>query len=137
MPQLPKSGEDAKCYDTGNLLAVETYIREKVLSFKQVVSMAALHELYGLNVGDSRYRSKLKTILTDKFPNQLSFIPIHHNKPDVVMSTEAISDYFQLPDNTAMLEQADTIIRNDILNYCTAIPDVSWPPDISELQSGK
>ena len=80
-------------YDTGNISAVETFIRENVLALNQVVSMGALHMLYGLNVSDTRYRSKLKKVIKDKFPDQLSFISFHHNKPEVVMSTAAIGEF--------------------------------------------
>ena len=34
-----------------------------------------------------------------------------------------------------MVEQAATIIRDDILDYCKIVPGIGWPPDITVLQS--
>ena len=34
-----------------------------------------------------------------------------------------------------MVQQVASIIRDDILEYCKDLPDVGWPPNISELSS--
>ena len=51
--------EDEENY-TGDFDVVVQCINGRVLCGNQAISMAALHEVYGLRVRDKRYRGKLK-----------------------------------------------------------------------------
>ena len=58
--------ESERCI--GNFDAVVECINERVMGENQALSMAVLHEIYGLFPKDTRYRSKLKKMNFD-FPN--------------------------------------------------------------------
>ena len=56
-----KNINENNCESTvGDLDTVIAYINIKVLDENQTVSMSKLHSLRGLNVGNNRYRGKLK-----------------------------------------------------------------------------
>ena len=48
--------------------------------------MTYLHQLYGLNPGDSRYRSKLKSRKQNIFPSELIFVKVKTNTAEIVLS---------------------------------------------------
>ena len=49
---------------------VEKYVKEEIIGQNRAVSMTVLHELYGLEIGDCRYRH---TLLQEYFPGQFLF----------------------------------------------------------------
>ena len=59
---------------SSNFDLVKEYITDKILDQKQAVSMRVLHEIYGLNPGDTRYRNNLKSRIQQAFPNKIAFL---------------------------------------------------------------
>ena len=49
---------------------IKDYTIEHIIRDGKAVSMSVLHELYGLNVGVSKYRNKLKKKREEHFPKQ-------------------------------------------------------------------
>ena len=55
--------------------------------------MKILHEIYGLGVDDTRYRSKLKQSLKDYFNDNISFLQFtNKNTEEVIANTGYIVD---------------------------------------------
>ena len=47
-------------YEKGDFDKVKKFINSHTIEEEQCISMKILHKIYGLGVGDTRYRSKLK-----------------------------------------------------------------------------
>ena len=77
---------------SGNLELVKEFIKSNIIEGNQAVSMAVVHEIYGDgNLGDTRYRSKLKQKILDIYPEQLYFLTVDEKTPQVIVSKEGIS----------------------------------------------
>ena len=73
-------------YSTGNFDVVKEYINTKVITESQAVSMKTLHEIYGLNVTDVRYRGKLKSRIENEYKDRILFLQPQKNIPLVLIS---------------------------------------------------
>ena len=122
-------------YQSGNFDAVKQYIQDSVILGEKAVSMIFLHELYGLNPGDSRYRSKLKNRIQTCFPTELLFVTANANKAEIVINKTVFDNgvHHSIDKETSIKEVASTI-RSDIITYCNSLPEMSWPPKIAEME---
>ena len=98
--------------------------------------MKLLHQIYGLGIGDTRYRNKLKKRLEQDFGDNITFLKSNNvHLPEVVIS----SDYFTLEtviqNNKQTLENAAKILRDDILQKFKTYSPKTWPPSIEEIMS--
>ena len=97
--------------------------------------MRLLHEIYGLNVGDCRYRGKLKKKIECAFPNELAFVAAKVNTAEVVICKSVFeSTYHCSIDKTTTVDEAALLLRKDILEYSSSLPQQSWPPRVDELE---
>ena len=71
-PQTSTKNDDVELSATGDFQAVKDIISRQITDGKQAVSMAILHEVYGLGVGDTQYQSKLKARIIREYGNRLS-----------------------------------------------------------------
>lgn len=127
------AGENPLTYDKGNFEAVESCVAEDIVRLGMVVTLKHLHGLYGLGVGDSRYKSKLKDRLYKRFGDSITILYSQNKDPsEVVISSECIDRFITCtPDDT--LEKAAKIIADDTLEKFKDYPEVSWPPSTEEL----
>ena len=65
---------------------MKEFIRNSVILEGKSVSMTYLHQLYGLNPGDSRYKSKMKSRIQNIFPLELIFVKVKTNSAEIVLS---------------------------------------------------
>ena len=72
-----------------NFAAVNEMILRDVIEMGKVVSMKILHQVYGGNVDDKRYRGKLKMMIMKKFPKEILFVQCSNNAVEVVINAEA------------------------------------------------
>ena len=87
--------------------------------------MSVLHAIYGLNPGDKRYRNKLKGRIQSYFKEKLYFLFIDKNTPEVVINREAIESHTLFNDSAHIVELAAMLLRGDILNYASSIPELA------------
>jgi len=115
---------------------VKEYICKYVISEGKAVSMTELHEIYGLGVGDKRYRGKLKKRIEERFPDDLIFVTAKVNNPEVVISQQVFKNSIHHSiDRNATVVEAASLIREDIKNQYKGDPvDATWPPNLSKLQ---
>ena len=73
-------------YSTGNFDAVKEYVNTKVITESQAVSIKTLHEIYGLNVTDVRYRGKLKSRIENEYKDRILFLQTQKNIPLVLIN---------------------------------------------------
>ncbi|MEM7299099.1 MAG: hypothetical protein AAF391_12640, partial [Bacteroidota bacterium] len=122
-------------YESGDFDRVKQYINDSVISQGKAPSMTFLHQLYGLCPGDSRYRNKLKSRIQNSFPLQLLFITAKTNTTEIVIS-KTIFDNAVHPsiDKYSSIVEVASTIRTDIKTHCENLPEMSWPPNIKELE---
>ena len=75
-----QDNDNGTTIDTGDLESVTKCVKEQILMQNQAISMNVLHELYGLQTHDTRYRNKLKNRLQSAFPDQLCFLQQEQNQ---------------------------------------------------------
>ena len=97
--------------------------------------MSALHYLYELHTGDTRYRSKLKNRIQSAYPEKLLFLRLDQKMAEVVVSSEGVKSHYVFNDHDQMIKQAADYLRNDIHEYAKRIPELNWPPCLDELNS--
>ena len=119
----------------GDFEAVIDCIQKRVLSQNQAVSMALIHEIYGIYTQDTRYRSKLKSRIQSHFPEKLFFVSVGKTVPEVLISKDGINShtFFNNPD--FIIQEAAETLRSDILDYANSMPKLKWPPYIDDLTS--
>ncbi len=71
----------------GDFDQVKKCIEEKILSQNQAISMRILHDLFGANTEDTRYRSKLKARIQAAYPDKLFFLTVDANTAEELKNT--------------------------------------------------
>ena len=96
--------------------------------------MKVLHESYGLGVGDTRYRNKLKQRLKDCFKDSTSFLPsTNKNIAEGVVNTVCVTGTFFV-DEEGQIRASAKSLKEDNLNKYDELQDLNWPPTSEELQ---
>lgn len=97
--------------------------------------MIVLHNIYGLNPGDCRYRSKLKKMIEQSFSSQLLFVTAKANTAEIVISQSVFQNgLHHSVDKKSSIVEVASVLRADIIAYCSNLPELSWPPKIKELE---
>ena len=135
-PSLSQKEKDAPRYSLdGNFEAVRECIEEKILKENQAVSMKVVHDIFGLETEDTRYRSKLKSRIKTTFPSKLYFLTVNSNIPEVVINASAIDSHITFNDHSHIIQQAARYLREDILEYVSTKPELTWPISLEEVSS--
>jgi hypothetical protein len=125
-------------YDKGDYNAVTNYIHHHVLKENCAVSMLDFHNVYKLNVNDSRYRNKLKNRILKDFGNKVEFLrPSNGKMPDVVINKNVMINDIQFNNQSDRIVSAAEFLRNDILKFSEQFTELSWPPTLEELNSNE
>ena len=82
----------------------------------QAVSMKVLHDIFGLETEDTRYRSKLKSRIQTTFPSKLYFLTVNSNIPEVVLNASAIVSHITLLIIVIVSNKQPGISRKTFLN---------------------
>ena len=97
--------------------------------------MTYLYQLYGLNPGDSRYKSKLKSRIQNIFPSELIFVKVKTNIAEIVLSKTVFDNIIHYSiDKDSSINEVASIIKSDIVSYCQTLPEISWPLKIEEIE---
>ena len=119
----------------GDFLSVKQYINSQILGKKQAVPMAVLHNIYGLQINDTRYRSKLKGRILNEFKDKLTFLSVHGKKSEIVIDATVPASEIGFENRNGCILKAAEYIRQEILQYASNLPELSWPPQLDELLS--
>ena len=134
-PQTSTENDDVELSATGDFQAVKDIISRQITDGKQAVSMAILHEVYGLGVGNTRYRSKLKARIIREYGNRLSFVAMHANKCELVFDPTLPIHEIDFKNKDGCIEKAAKYLRDDIIKYKSNLPEFSWPPRVEDLRN--
>ena len=97
--------------------------------------MKTLHEIYGLNVTDVRYRGKLKSRIENKYKNRILFLQPQKNIPLVLINANISLSEINFTNNKECIVKSAEYLREDIIRYSENLPELSWPPTSNELSS--
>ena len=121
---------------TFDLKAVEEFIEINVIQDHETVSMSQLQDVYSDKTQKDTYlRCNMKKKLVEIFGNKLIFITVRPNKPDVVVSSEAIKSTLNMSGKESSIERVASYLLEDIQEYCKSLMPLSWPPAVEELCS--
>ena len=91
-------------------------------------------DFYGFGVGDTRYRSKLRQKLRDRFKDSISFLPSTSKSiAEVGVNTDCATGTFFVDEESQIRATAKSL-KEDMLNKCDELQNVNWPPTSEELQ---
>ena len=114
---------------------MKKFIRNSVILGGKAVSMTYLHQLYGLNPGDSKCRRKLKSRTQNIFPSELIFVKVKTNTAEIVLSKTVFDNTVRYSINKdSSINEVASIIKSDIVSYCKTPPETSWPPKTEEIE---
>ena len=120
--------------EKGDLDAIKDYINRCVISEEKAVSMKVLHEIYGIQGGDSRTRNKLKKRIESHFTNMLAFIAPSHNVAEIVISKTVLDDTLAHSSNVqTSIKNVALHLPQEIVDYCEKLIPQKWPPTIEGL----
>ena len=129
-----KKIEKPLIYDKGDFQSVLNCINENIIRHHQAVYLLALHEIFGLNPGDRRYRKNLKLRIEDHFKEEVMFL-----------SSPSSSQYILVGKNTfdsnpmTCLSVDENIryvaeyLKSEIIKQSKDLPEVGWPATFDEL----
>ena len=94
---------------TGNFEAIVKCVEDKIIGQNQAISMSALHDLYELHTGDTRYRSKLKNRIQSAYPEKLLFLRLDQKMVEVVVSSEGVKSHYVFNDYDQIIKQTSRL----------------------------
>ena len=116
----------------GNFAAVQAFVENEIIKDGKAVSMKILQSVYGLK-DDRRYRHKLKKRLQNEYPN-LIFVQPNGKYAEVVFSQDILTERLRPEfDPITNIRTVAEQLKSDILDYCSRLPEHSWPPTIETL----
>lgn len=119
------------------------HIDNHVMKMNQVVSMNTIHDIcfgkpdINTNTGSIlKRKQRLKLMLKDHFGESIAIIGTASNHPDVLINSENLDSEVTLNSNQeSIIKNAAKFLRKDILEFCSKLTPLSWPPTIEELLS--
>ena len=81
-------------YDTGKFNEVKEFVTDEILGLGKAVSMKVLHEIYGLTIGDTRYRNRLKKRLQEHFKEKISFVTPKTKTAEIIIPCDCLDGNF-------------------------------------------
>lgn len=128
--------ETSACYSKSNYEEVKEFVNDVIIQEKKPASMKLLHEIYGLGIGNTSYRHKLKTRLQNDFGETICFLS-QKNKtlPEIVISAEYFTADTVFHSNEQTIKHAAKILRKDIFKKFDSFSMENWPPDPQELDT--
>ena len=108
-----------------------------VVKEERAVSIKCLHEIYGIGIGDCRYRKKSKDRILERFGDQLCFLTSSSNVAEIIVCSEYFTSDCVHYDYTNIVKRAAKILQKETLDKFKENPQPDWPPTSSELQSDK
>lgn len=108
--------ETQPSYSKSNYEEVKQYVNDSIIKEKKPASIKLLHDIYGIGIGCTSYRQKLKERLKSDFGDKISFLS-QENKtlPEIVISNEYFTADKVLYSEEQTVKYAAKILRNNIL----------------------
>lgn len=128
--------EGETSYSKSNYEKVKQYVYDSIIQEKKPASMKLLHEIYGIGIGCTSYRQKLKVRLESDFGEKICFLN-QKNKtlPEIVISSEYFTADTVFHSDEQTIKQAAKILRNRIFDKFKSFDMDEWPPDPKKFDS--
>ena len=130
---LKDNNQPEEFQQQGDYGSVKEYINRHVLFEKKAVSMNVLHTIYGLRPYDTRYRSKLKIRIKKDFSGKISFLSVGSTVPEIIVDVSIPTAEMAFKDKDGCIIKAAEYLRKDIVSHSENLPELSWPPNLEEL----
>ena len=125
--------EPESSYSAGKFEEVKQFVDDEVLGLGKAVSMKVVHEIYDLEVGDKRYRHKLKKRLQNHYKEKISFVTPKGKAAEVLIPSDCLDGSFLNYCATKSIQAAANYLRDEILNKFKDLPELDWPPSLEQL----
>ena len=116
---------------------MKQYINQHVLTDRNAVSLNVLHTIYGLHPDDRRYRLKLKNQIIKDFKEKVAILTSGKKISDIVVDASALPTEIAFKDKEGCIINATEYLKNDVLKHCEGLSELTWPPQLDELQDEK
>ncbi len=122
---------------------VTDYVDNHVLKMNQVASMKIIYDLCFSDVASTsnkqsiaKRKQRLKHLLKDYYGESIAIIGTGSNHLEVVINSANLNSEVTLNSNQEeMIKNTAKFLRSDILEFCSQLTPLSWPPTIEELLS--
>lgn len=128
-----KSLKESLNFLKGDLDKVIECIKQKILCQNQALSMEVLHNLYGTHLCNTRYRSRLKSMILSAFGNKISFVAVNKITPEIVINADVVNAHTLLNDRDQIINQAANYLREDIVNFANTTSELNWPINLEDI----
>ena len=130
--------EKTSSYSRSNYEGVKQYVYDSIIQEKKPASMKLLHEIYGVGIGCSAYRQKLKARLEKDFGEKICFLS-QKNKTlsEIVISSAYFTADTVLHSKEQTIKHAAKILRNSIFEKFESFSMDEWPPDPTRFNSAE
>ncbi len=121
-------------YEKGDFDKVVAFIKQEVIDKNSVTTLSTLHEMYGLGVGDSRYKSRLKERIEKEFGDELVILTDSagsKKKIELVLNSICVEPSGQINRPEFLVRKAGELLRNEILDKFKDNKMENWPPSIA------
>ena len=121
------------------------YIDNYVVKMNQVVSMKLVYDLCYryLDSGASKdtvlkRKQRLKNMINDHYGDSVLIIGTRENHPEVIIYSKNLDSQVTLNScKQSIIKNAAGCLRKDIVEFCSKLTPLSWPPTLEELLSEK
>ena len=90
--------------------------------------MKFVHEICDLEVGDKRYRHKLKKRLQNHYKEKISFVTPKGKAAEILIPSDCLDGSFLNYCATKSIQAAANYLREEIFNTFEDLPELDWPP---------
>ena len=104
-----------------------------MLLHHQAISMALLHDAFGLESNGNRYRHKLKECLINDYRNKIMFVKSHYHHPEIVIGADSVNSNLLLNNKDVIIKEAAQLLQSDIIEYLNNLPEIPWAPILTAL----
>ena len=121
------------------------YIDNYVVKMNQVVSMKLVYDLcYRYLDSDAskdtvlKRKQRLKNMINDHYGDSVLIIGTRENHPEVIIYSKNLDSQVTLNScKQSIIKNAAGCLRKDIVEFCSKLTPLSWPPTLEELLSEK
>ena len=119
------------------------HIDDYVVKLNQVVSMNQVYDIcYGNSSNDAskesvlKRKQRLKKMINDHYGDSILIIGTNVNHPEVIIYARNLDSKVTLNScKESIIKNAAACLRKDIIEFCSKLPPLSWPPTLEELLS--
>ena len=108
-----------------------------MLTGRNAVSLNVLHTIYGFRPDDRGYLLKLKNRIMKDFKEKVAILTSEKKMSDIVVDASALPTEIAFKYKEGCAVKAAQYLKNDVLKQCEGLSELTWPPQLDDLQDEK